>query len=146
MDISRRDLKVLLPVLAAVGAKGQQQGAARASLRSNVYKHEAIPYKSEHEKKKGRRFFAGANRSGFGLEMHETILAPGTETHAPHKHVHEEIIIVVEGTVEAYIDGKTEKAEAGSVIYYASNQMHSAKNAGTVPSRYYVIELRGDEH
>jgi quercetin dioxygenase-like cupin family protein len=79
------------------------------------------------------------------LEVHETILAPGAETHPPHKHVHEEIVIVVEGTVEAYIDGRIEKAEAGSVLYYASNQMHNAKNAGSVPSRYYVIELRGNE-
>jgi len=31
------------------------------------------------------------------------------------------------------------------VIFYGSNQMHSARNVGKVPSRYYVIELRGDE-
>src|SRR5687768_11622481 len=103
MDISRRDLKFLLPVLAAASAPAQQQPAARTLLPSNVYKHEAIPYRSENDRKKGRRFFAGANRSGFGLEMHETILAPGVETHAPHKHLHEEIVIVIEGTVEALI-------------------------------------------
>jgi quercetin dioxygenase-like cupin family protein len=77
--------------------------------------------------------------------MHETILGSGTETHAPHKHLHEEIVIVIEGTVETYLEGKTETAEAGSVIYFASNQMHSAGNAGGTPCRYYVIELRGSE-
>jgi XRE family transcriptional regulator, regulator of sulfur utilization len=144
MDISRRDLQFLLPVLTAGGVAAQQP-PARTLLPSNVYKHEAIPYKSENDRKKGRRFFAGANRSGFGLEMHETILAPGIETHPPHKHAHEEIVIVIEGTVEAFIEGKAEKAEAGSVIYIGSNQMHNAKNVGTVPSRYYVVELRGAE-
>jgi XRE family transcriptional regulator, regulator of sulfur utilization len=144
MNISRRDLKFLLPVLAGMKAGAQQQGAG-ATLPSKVYKHEAIPYRAEHERKKGRRFFAGGNRDGFGLEMHETILAPGTETHAPHKHLHEEVVIVVEGSVEAFVDGTTEKAEAGSVIYFASNQMHNARNAGTVNCRYYVIELRGQE-
>ena len=52
--------------------------------------------------------------------MHETILGAGTETQAPHKHLHEEIVL----------EGKTETAEEGSVIYFASNQMHSARNAG----------------
>jgi quercetin dioxygenase-like cupin family protein len=87
--------------------------------------------------------FHGPNHSGFNFEMHETILGAGTRTHAPHKHEHEEIIVVFAGTVETYLEGRTEIAETGSVIYFASNQMHSARNAGTVPCRYYVIELRG---
>ena len=102
------------------------------------------PYEGD-EKKKGRQFFHGAEHSGFRLEAHETILGPGTETHAPHKHEHEEIVILVEGTLETYVDGKTEKAEPGSVVYLGSNQMHSVRNAGTIPARYYVIELRGRE-
>ena len=73
------------------------------------------------------------------------MLGEGTETHAPHKHEHEEIVIVVEGAVETYLEGKTEVAEAGSVIYFGSNQMHSARNAGRAPCRYYVVELRGKE-
>lgn len=68
-----------------------------------------------------------------------------SKPHAPHRHVHEEIIIVVEGSVETYNEGRTQIVEAGSVIFYGSNQMHSARNAGKVPARYYVIELRGDE-
>ena len=83
--------------------------------------------------------------AGFNLEVHETVLGAGVETHAPHKHVHEEVVLVVAGTVETWIEGKTEMVEAGSVIYFGSNQMHSARNAGKIPSRYVVIELRGDE-
>lgn len=137
MNLSRRELAALLPALAAA-----QQAPARI-LPSKVYHHNQIPYAGDPTKK-GRRFFYGANSSGFNLEMHETILGPRTQTHAPHKHVHEEIVIVIEGTVESWLEGKTEIAEAGSVIYFASNQMHSARNAGTTPCRYYVLELRGD--
>ena len=90
-------------------------------------------------------FFHGVTHAGFGLEMHETILGTGVETHAPHKHAHEEIVIVVEGTLETFLEGKTEPTEAGSVIYFGSNQMHSVRNAGAVPCRYYVVELRGSE-
>jgi hypothetical protein len=84
-------------------------------LPSKICHDNQIPYEGD-QKKKGRRFFNGTNRSGFNLEMHETILGPGTETHAPQEHLHEEILIVIEGTVEAYLEGKTETAEAGSVI------------------------------
>jgi XRE family transcriptional regulator, regulator of sulfur utilization len=142
MNISRRELTALLPALAAANAAAQQTPAP--ALPSKVYHSNQIPYVGD-QKKKGRRFFYGANRLGFNLEMHETILGPGTQTHDPHKHVHEEIVIVIEGTVESYLEGKTETAEAGSVIYFASNQMHSARNAGSTPCRYYVIELRGNE-
>ena len=138
MNLSRRELAVLLPAIAA------EQAAAPGALPQKVYHSGQIPYTGD-EKKKGRRFFDGADHSGFHLEMHETILGPGVQTHAPHKHIHEEIMIVFEGAVETYMNGKTEVAEAGSVIYMGSNQMHSARNAGTVPCRYYVIELRGHE-
>jgi len=107
-----------------------------------VYHHTQIPYEG-NQQKKGRRFFYGVEHSGFNLEMHETILGAGTETHSPHQHSHEEIVIVVEGTVEAYLGGRTEIAEAGSVIYFGPDQMHSARNVGKTPCRYYVIELRG---
>lgn len=59
--------------------------------------------------------------------------------------MHEEIIVVVEGTVETFNEGRTEVVDASSVIFFGSNQMHSARNVGTVPCRYYVIELRGEE-
>ena len=140
MEFSRRDLGFLLPALAAGNAGGQT--AQAGTLASKVYHHGQIAYEGD-AKKKGRRFFYGKTHDRFTLEMHETVLGEGTATHAPHKHEHEEIVIVVEGAVEAYFDGKTEIAEAGSVIYFGSNQMHSARDAGTGPCRYYVIELRG---
>jgi XRE family transcriptional regulator, regulator of sulfur utilization len=134
--MTRRDLAWLLPALAAA------QSPADSNLLSKVYHSDKIPYAGD-EKKKGRAFFRGAEHSGFHLEAHETILGPGTETHAPHKHEHEEIVILVEGTLETFVDGKTEPAEAGSIIYLASNQMHSVRNIGKAACRYYVIELRG---
>ena len=145
--MTRRDLGLLLPALAATAAARPalaQTPAAVAKLETKNYHHGQIPYNG-NDQKKARRFFMGETHGGFNVETHETILGVGVETHAPHRHVHEEIIIVVEGTVETWIEGKTEIVEAGSVIYYGSNQMHSARNAGKVPSRYYVVELRGDE-
>lgn len=142
MKLTRRDVGALLPAVLAGGAAAQEGQTRR--LASKVYHHGQIPYEGD-QRKKGRRFFYGATRSGFNLETHETILGGGVQTHAPHQHGHEEIVIVVEGQVEVYLDGKTEIAETGSVIYFGPSQMQSARNAGPGPCRYYVIELRGDE-
>lgn len=139
MNISRRDLNLLLPVIASRAAAQQAPGGV---LANKVYHNSEIPYTGDAQKK-GRELFHGTTHSDFDLQMHETILGPGVQTHAPHKHEHEEIVIVFEGTIEAWMEGKTELAEAGSVVYFSSNRMHSSRNVGNVPCRYYVIELRG---
>jgi len=145
MKISRRDLSALLPLLAAAKASAQQPARpVKKNLPGTVYHVKDIAYAGD-EKKKGRRIFRGVNRGGFDFEMHETVLGPGVQTHEPHKHAHEEIMIVLEGAMESFLDGKWEMAETGAVLYNGTNQMHTVRNVGTVPVRYYVIELRGDE-
>jgi len=139
MTCSRREVMLLLPALATTDAA---RGQAAPPLPGRIYHAREIPYTGD-ETKKGRRFFQGPEDSGFQLEAHETVLGPSVETHPPHAHQHEEIIIVVEGAVEVSVDGRKETAEAGSVIYYEPNRPHSLRNAGTAPCRYYVIELRG---
>jgi quercetin dioxygenase-like cupin family protein len=138
MQLSRRDLAVLLPALAAA------QAPSLKVLPSKVYHSSMLPYDGD-DKKKGRQFMDGVEHAGFHLEMHETILGAGIQTHDPHKHVHDEIVILIEGTAESLIEGKTDTVETGSVMYFASNQMHSVRNVGKTPCRYYVIELRGKD-
>lgn len=143
-NLSRRDLGLLLPALASVASAQQTAAPAKpAVLPSKVYHTEDIPYKVDGEKK-GRRLFLGTTHTGFNLESHETVLPVGRESHPPHKHVHEEVIFIMEGTIEASIEGKVERAMAGSATYFASNEMHNFKNVGSGPARYFVLELRGD--
>ncbi len=139
LSLSRRELSCLLPFLSAQAGQPSPE-----NLSTKVY----YPDQSTDlagQKKKGSRIFLGADHSGFQLEMHETVLGPGVEAHPPHQHLHEEIIIVLEGTLETYVEGKTELAQTGAVIYFGSNQKHKSRNPGQVPSRYYVLELRGHE-
>jgi mannose-6-phosphate isomerase-like protein (cupin superfamily) len=138
MALSRRDWGALLPALAAA------QTGQRPKLTSKVYHSTELPYKGD-EKRKGRQFFLGAGHTGFKLELHETILGPGVDNGAPHKQLDEVIMIVVEGAVEALVGDVNEIAEAGSVIFVGSNQMHGMRNAGKTPCRYYVVELHGSE-
>lgn len=141
MSISRRELGWLLPALAARAAA--QGTPAAATMTSKAYDSDQIPYKGD-DRKKGRQFFLSATHAGFKIECHETVLGPGLETHPPHKHEHEEIMIVVAGTVEANMDGVKQTVPARSVVVFGSNQMHNARNAGATPSRYYIVELRGN--
>jgi quercetin dioxygenase-like cupin family protein len=143
MNISRRDLGLLLPALTSVAIAQSVAPPKPSVLPSKIYHTERIPYTGD-DRKKGRRFFLGTTHTGFNLEMHETILGPGEISHPPHKHVNEEIIVILEGTLEANIENKTETATAGSVTFFATNQMHNFRNVGAGHCRYYVIELRAD--
>jgi len=142
MDHSRRDVSLLLPLLAAARAGAQTKQPQVMSI-TKIYHDQQIPWEGNDEKK-GRQFFRGATHGGFQLEVHETALGPGMRPHAPHRHAHEEIIVLVEGALEAYFDEKTETVEAGSVIWLASNQMHGVRNPGPTPCHYYVIALGGE--
>ena len=76
------------------------------------------------------------------LEIHITTLKAGEESHPPHKHVNEEILIVKEGTVEALVNGELKRGGPGSLIFQASNQLHNIRNVGTTPATYHVINWK----
>lgn len=73
------------------------------------------------------------------LEMHISTLDPGKESHPPHRHVNEELIVLREGHCETLSNGKWVKVEPGSVVFNASNSLHGFRNVGTTPAVYTVI-------
>ena len=73
------------------------------------------------------------------LEMHVTWLPPGQTTHAPHTHPNEEVIVVKEGTLEAFQNGKLTRVGPGGFLFMASNQPHNVVNVGDVMAVYHVI-------
>ena len=74
------------------------------------------------------------------LEMHITTLNAGEAAHAPHQHAAEELLIIKEGTVESLVNGEYRRIGAGSIVFQASNQLHTIKNVGTGPATYHVIQ------
>lgn len=73
------------------------------------------------------------------LEIHVTALPAGKTTHPPHTHPNEELIIVREGTLDAYQSGKTHRVGPGSIIFEASNEPHNVTNVGDTTAVYHVI-------
>jgi XRE family transcriptional regulator, regulator of sulfur utilization len=86
-----------------------------------------------------RTFFRSQTATLDELECHVTSLNPGESSHPPHKHPEEEVIIIKEGTLEALVNGQMKRVGPGSVIFQASNQMHSIKNVGDVLATYHVF-------
>jgi len=79
------------------------------------------------------------------LEMHITTLKPGIESHPPHQHPNEELIVIREGTVETLIQGVWKRLGPGSIIFNASNELHGLRNVGTTPAVYHVINWRTEK-
>src|SRR5258708_24002343 len=86
-----------------------------------------------------RQFFRSPTATLDELECHVTTLNPGLQSHPPHKHLNEELVIIREGTVEVLVNGEWKKVEPGSVVFNASNQLHALQNRGTTPATYHVI-------
>ena len=137
MKLSRRDLRILLPALVAGGAYAQ-----KGKLSSKTFKYEDLPVKPSGQNRQ-RAILDGETHTGFGIEMHETELAPGLAPHPPHHHAHEEMMMIREGMMEVTIESKTTRLGPGSVVFVASNEEHGWKNVGTDRAKYFVLALRG---
>ncbi|MEO5818307.1 MAG: cupin domain-containing protein [Gemmatimonadaceae bacterium] len=75
------------------------------------------------------------------LEMHETTVPAGGAPHAPHRHMHEELLVIRTGEMEVLQGTVTRIAKAGAVVFMASNEWHGLKNPGTIPATYLVIRI-----
>ena len=75
------------------------------------------------------------------FECHITTLNPGMASHPPHRHPQEEFIIIKEGTLDVIINGKAQRAGPGSLLFYASNDLHNVQNVGDKPATYFVFNL-----
>ena len=86
-----------------------------------------------------RQVFDGPTPTVDNLHVHITSLAVGKSSGEPTRHVRDEVLIVKEGEVEVHVDGRTQTAGAGSVLYFASGAVTRLRNAGSGPATYFVI-------
>ncbi len=139
--LKRRDLVI---ALIAVGATLCIVAAARSQatvMQSTAFDWNAIAVK-QTDVGSVRQFFRSPTATLDELECHVTTLKPGMQSHAPHKHANEELVIIREGTVEVLVNGEWKKVGPGSVIFNASNQLHALRNVGDGPATYHVINWR----
>jgi quercetin dioxygenase-like cupin family protein len=137
--ITRRDITI---ALVSVGITLGATAFAEAGLMgSRAVDWNAVQV-SQDGTKSVRQFFKAPTATLAELEVHVTSLPAGELSHAAHKHPNEELVIVKEGTVEVLVDGHLQRVGPGSVIFNASNQMHSLRNVGNSAATYHVINWK----
>lgn len=93
--------------------------------------------------------FGAALGSALGLDhiqIHYEILPPKTRSSWPHAHlIEEELVYILEGKVECWINGETFEAHAGEAIYFppGSNLAHTLINRGKKECRFLVLGEQG---
>ena len=140
MHQTRRDLGILLPALLAAAARAEP---AKPVLPSKAYEFNSLPVKinptTTHNA--SRQVFDGLTHQDVSIDLHITELQPGQMPHPAHHHEWEEMIFIQTGQLEVNIKGNITHIGPGSVAYVASNEEHSWKNIGDIPSQYFVLAI-----
>lgn len=145
MEMTRRDAfsmltAMLAPSLFSRAAPAQESRPARSVLPSANFPFEKLPVRTSSGIE-SRAVFKGKLATGESVEVHETTLPPGGAPHPPHRHLHSEMWLVREGTIEISVNGSVSQLGPGSVGFVRSNDEHGVKNAGTTPAAYFVVAI-----
>ena len=138
--LTRRDLLIAAAAVVSTAAlMAFAQSSSKPLMRSGVFQWAALKVDSTKTGER-RSVFDTPTATLDRFESHVTTLNPGEVPHAAHKHPEEELMIVKEGTLEAVLDGQTNRVEAGGYIFCASNEMHGLRNIGTNRATYFVLK------
>jgi quercetin dioxygenase-like cupin family protein len=146
MPITRRELGSVLPAALFLSAISPEiSEAASEDTPSNPLPSAFYPFANlaVHESSNAviRPILKGKLATAEFVEVHETTLAPGGTPHPPHRHVHTEMWLIHEGTVEITIEGKSHRLDAGSLAMVGSNEEHGIKNPADKPATYFVVAI-----
>ena len=131
-------------VMLTIGFIGVRARAAQDALPTTVLSYDRLQVRTSSTSET-RQMITGATHAGYRIDLHETSVAAGQMPHAAHHHVHEEMLLIREGTLDVTVKGRTERLGPGSVVYIASNEEHGWKNAGSTPAKYFVLALGDDK-
>lgn len=141
MSSTRRELFSLLPAMLLPSLLPFEESAQQDSaIPSTMYPFEKLPVHTSNGTE-GRHVLKGKLATGESLEVHETTLTPGGAPHPPHHHVHSEMWLIREGTVEITVSGTSYRLGPGSVGFVHSNDEHGIKNVGSAPASYFVVAI-----
>ena len=141
MTTSSKLILVLLTAFATASLILQAQSQKTSTMTSNAIEWNSIEVKT-NANGSSRKFFEGPTADLDMLECHASTLNPGATNHVILKRPHDEVIIVKEGTIEAYVGDKWVRVGPGSVIFNAANVDQAMRNVGTGPATYHVVMFR----
>jgi len=139
MKVTRRGMCLGLPALAAAGLATAEE----APLGTKISRFEDLPVNTAG-KNRYRPIAEGVLHDGHPVEAHATELAPGNMPHGSHRHKHEEMFLIREGTIEVTVNGKATRLGPGGVAFIGSGEDHGIRNIGDTPAHYFVVALGRD--
>ena len=132
---------VLLTALTTAGLAALAQSVKKSGMKSTAIEWNSVPAKA-NATGTSRPFFDGPTATLDRLECHASTLNPGATNHAILRRPDDEVIIIKEGTIEAFVTDKWVRLGPGSVIFNAANDLQSMRNSGDTPATYHVISFR----
>lgn len=87
-----------------------------------------------------RQLFTRATTMIGRFDIHVTQLNEGFDSHPPHTHKNEEIILMLDGNAEMTVGTDHQKANGGDVVWMGSMVSHNLTNIGKTPCLYFAIQ------
>lgn len=144
--MNRREFTLMAPVAAAavaLEAKAQQTvgkmpEGATSDITSDVFPGFVPP--EQFTGRSAHSFFHGMLPTNIGCEVHVSYLAPNAEHEKEEKHLHSEMWLVRQGTIELHLAGVAHVLHAGDTAIAVAGTMHYVKNIGADVASYFVVK------
>jgi len=141
MPLTRRELCLLFPIaFGSAPSMGEEQPQKDQIIPSAMFPFDKMPVQTS-DQGEVRPVLKGKLATGESLEVHQTTLLPGATLHLPHRHLHSEMCLIREGTVEVTVNGTNTRMGPGSVGFFHSNDEHGIKNMSTTPATYFIVNI-----
>lgn len=95
--------------------------------------------------------FRGSTPDIRWMNCHVSVLEPGRQPHPPHRHEEEEILIVLDGEADLWLeDGRAKegvaphRAHRGTFTFYPSHFAHTIQNNSSEPVTYLMFKWKND--
>jgi XRE family transcriptional regulator, regulator of sulfur utilization len=142
--LTRRDLTLVTLTLlttTALAALAQSVAKPKPPLTSTAIDWNSVQPKP-NATGSSRAFIDGPTSTLDRLNCHASTLNPGAANHEILTRPDDEVIIVKEGNIEAYVIDKWVRLGPGSVIFNARNAPQAMRNVGDGPATYHVVSFR----
>jgi mannose-6-phosphate isomerase-like protein (cupin superfamily) len=140
--LTRKEITlVLLTALTTAGLAALAQSDKKSPMTSTALEWNSLEVKP-NANGSSRKFFEGPTPTLELLECHASTLNPGVTNHAILRRPDDEVIIIKEGTIEAFVTDRWVRVGPGSVIFNAANVLQAMRNVGDTPATYHVIQIR----
>jgi quercetin dioxygenase-like cupin family protein len=111
---------------------------------SKVFRFSELPVRAGANGGESRNVLDGRLVTGEAVAVHESMQPAGAKPNPAHRIEHTELICLREGSLEFEHDGKTERADAGDILFVARGTVHGVRNVGAGPAAYFVVAIGGD--